>query len=132
MSSSVANSGSNSLFGGLVAINAGNPAISIALAINDAGISQSNSWQDLVPRTTTPLEHQALLRLSGEVEPMANKSFGSFAMGNLNISDHDANSLSLANSGSNSVLRGLLALSVGNPAISQALSIDLAPLVIKT
>ena len=57
---------------------------------------------------------------------MANKSFGSFATGNLNISDHDANSLSLANSGSNSVLGGLLALSVGNPAISQALSIDLA------
>jgi hypothetical protein len=109
VSSSGANSGGNSLFGGLVAINAGNPAISIALAINDASISQSNS-------------------APGVGEPMVNKPFGSLETGNLNLSDHDASSLSLANSGSNSVLGGLLALSVGNPAISQALSINLAPM----
>jgi hypothetical protein len=126
VSSSVANSGGNSLFGGLVAINAGNPAISIALAINDAGISQSNSSAGFGAPNDNIIGAPSAFEPVGASEPMANKSFGSFATGNLNISDHDANSLSLANSGSNSVLGGLLALSVGNPAISQALSIDLA------
>jgi hypothetical protein len=124
VSSSVANSGGNSLFGGLVAINAGNPAISIALAINNAAISQSNSSAGVPNDNTTGAP--SALGSGGGSELMANKSFGSFATSNLNISDHDANSLSLANSGSNSVLGGLLALSVANPAISQALSIDLA------
>jgi hypothetical protein len=126
VSSSVANSGGNSLFGGLVAINAGNPAISIALAINDAGISQSNSSAGFGAPNENIIGAPSAFEPGGGSELMANKSFGSFATGNLNISDHDANSLSLANSGSNSVLGGLLALSVGNPAISQAVSIDLA------
>jgi hypothetical protein len=127
VSSSVANSGGNSLFGGLVAINAGNPAISIALAINNAPVSQSNSSAGVgaAPNDNTTGAPSAFGSIGGS-ESMANKSFGSFATGNLNVSDHDASSLSLANSGSNSVLGGLLALSVENPAISQALSIDLA------
>ena len=126
VSSSVANSGGNSLFGGLVAINAGNPAISIALAINDASINQSNSLEGSGGPNDNATVSSALEPLAEGV-PMADK-FGSLPTGNLNISEHDANSLSVANSGFNSVHGGLLALSVGNPAISQAVSIDVAPI----
>ena len=42
-----ANSGDNAVVGGLVAINAGNPAISTAVAVNLSPITQSNVGVDL-------------------------------------------------------------------------------------
>ena len=42
-----ANSGNNAVFGGLVAINAANPATSTAAAINDAPVTQTNLGFDL-------------------------------------------------------------------------------------
>ena len=129
VSASDANSGGNSLFGGLVAINAGNPAISIALALNDVSISQNISSEAVgasnaqdnktgVPTGVEPVEGN---------KPVATKPFGSLVMDTLNISDHDANAFSLANSGGNSVIGGLLAINAGNPTMSYALGINSAP-----
>ena len=45
--SSGANSGNNTVVGGLLAINAGNPAISTAVALNLSPITQNNVGVDL-------------------------------------------------------------------------------------
>lgn len=44
---SVANSGNNAVVGGLLALNAGNPATSTAAAVNAAPVTQTNLAFDL-------------------------------------------------------------------------------------
>ena len=58
---------------------------------------------------------------------MGNTNFTTFHQGNFNISDHDANAVSAANSGGN-VVAGLLAANLGNPATSTAAGVNVAPI----
>lgn len=50
----------------------------------------------------------------------------SIIQGNFNISDHDANSAAVANSGGNGVA-GLVALNAANPANATSAAVNLAP-----
>ena len=59
---------------------------------------------------------------------MPNTNFSTFLQGIANISDHDATAISGANSGSNTVLGGLVAINAGNPAISTAVAVNLSPI----
>lgn len=59
---------------------------------------------------------------------MPNTNFSNYLQSNLNLSDHDANAVSAANSGGNAVVGGLLAVNAGNPAISTAVGVNLAPI----
>jgi hypothetical protein len=52
----------------------------------------------------------------------------SIQQGNFNISDHDASSVALANSGQNAVLGGLLAVNAANPATATSAAVNVAPI----
>jgi len=58
---------------------------------------------------------------------MANTNWTTIFQGNANLSDHDANAVSGANSGGNLVVGGLAAINAANPATSTAAAANLAP-----
>ena len=54
-------------------------------------------------------------------------NFTTLKQTNFNLSDHDAEATSVANSGYNDV-HGLLAVNAGNPAVSTPTAVNIAPI----
>lgn len=57
-----------------------------------------------------------------------NTNWTNMFQSNFNYSDHDAESVSFANSGGNAVLGGLLAANALNPATATSAAINLSPI----